>query len=302
MWKGRAALLPAGLLVASVTALAAAQPAAAATISQSTASAINISALSVPLIPQSAAVNDGSSPIDTSSVQGAIPLLPGQTLANTGVYAQAASATDQSTSSACAGIVGSGAGLTLGADGTCNASTTSGPAIVNLPGFTVAGTGFSFRLEASSLYAVCTAGPSDGTTGFSASSTLANVKLIASTSVLGIPGPAVTIPIDLNQPLSIPAPFSSVISLGLNQVDSTGPTTGATALHIGLGPNSSIMSLDLGKVTCGQNAVKLASPVADPWIAGPTAAAMAGAATVVALRTRSRRRDADQAIHSAQAV
>lgn len=225
----------------------------AATVSQAEASAIQIAALTVPLIPDSAAANDGSTPKVTSSLDGLIPLFPGVTLTNTGLYDQTAVARDNGTSAACAGIVGNGGTLSVGDDGKCVAST-SGPALINLPSFAVAGTGFRFRLEASSLYSYCTAGPSDGTTGFSAGSTLANVTLIAQTVILGIPGPEVKIPVNANGSFSIPAPFSSVISLDVNKVDTTGPQTSATALHIGMGPNSSIASIDIGKTVCGDNA------------------------------------------------
>lgn len=244
----------------------------AATVSQSDASAIQIAALSVPLIPDSNAVNDGSTSQVIETLQGAIPLLPGENLVNTGVYSQTSIANSDGTSAACAGIVGTGGALTLGNDGTCTATGTTGPAIVNLPSFSVAGTGFTFRIEASSLYSYCTAGPADGTSGFSAGSTLANVTLVAQATVLGIPGPAVRIPINLNQPVSIPAPFNSVISLDLNQVDTTGPQTSATALHIGLGPNSSIASIDLGKTVCGSNAVTADVPTVPLSPAGIAAA------------------------------
>lgn len=226
----------------------------AATVSQAEASAIQIAALSVPLIPDSEAANDGSVPTVTDSLDGLIPLFPGVSLTNTGVYDQTAVARDDGTSAACAGIVGNGGTLSVGDDGTCVPST-SGPAIVNLPSFAVAGTGFRFRLEASALYSYCTAGPSDATTGFSAGSTLANVTLIAQTVILGIPGPEVKIPINADGSFSIPAPFSSVISLDVNKVDTTGPQTSATALHIGMGPNSSIASIDIGKSVCGGNAL-----------------------------------------------
>ncbi|WP_270887034.1 hypothetical protein [Pedococcus sp. 5OH_020] len=264
--------------VALAVVLGSAAAAQAATVSQSTASAINVAALSTPLIPISKAVDDGSVPQVVSTLSGAIPLLPGETLANTGVYSQTAIASSDGTSAACAGIVGTGGALTLGSDGTCTA-TTAGPAIVNLPSFSVLGTGYTFRIEASSLYSYCTAATADSTTGFSAGSTLANVKIIAQATVLGIPGPAVVIPIDVNQPASIPAPFSSVLSVAVNQVDTTGPTTSATALHIGLGPNSSILSLDLGKVTCGGNALTQdvpMLPLGGAAVALGTAAVMTG--------------------------
>jgi hypothetical protein len=260
--------------------------ASAATLSQADASALQISALSVPLIPTSHAVNDGTTSTDTASLAGALPLLPGQNLANTGLYAQTAIANDDGTSAACAGIVGSGGSVQLGEGGSCDASTTSGPAVINLPGFTVAGTGFTFRLTASSLYAVCTAGPSDSTTGFSASSTLANVTLYARASVFGIPGPEIAIPINANGSFSIPAPFNSVISLDVNKVDATGPQTSATALHIGLGPNSSIMSLDIGKVTCGDNALTNNVPMMPLSAAG----GLAGTAALVGGSVYGRRR------------
>lgn len=245
-----------GLRIVSAAAaltLLSAGAAQAATVSQADASAIQIAALTVPLIPDSSAANDGSTPKVTSSLDGLIPLFPGVTLTNTGVYDQTAVARDNGTSAACAGIVGNGGTLSVGDDGSCVAST-SGPAIVNLPSFAVAGTGFRFRLEASSLYSYCTAGPADGTSGFSAGSTLANVTLVAQTVVLGIPGPEVRIPVNANGSLSIPAPFSAVISLDVNKVDTTGPQTSATALHIGMGPNSSVASIDIGKTVCGDNA------------------------------------------------
>lgn len=248
--RGLPVLATAAALIALTTGVA-----NAATVSQSDASAIQVAALSVPLIPDSRAVDDGSTARVVRSLEGAIPLLPGENLVNTGVYAQTAIANNDGTSLACAGIVGTGGALSLGEDGTCTATGTTGPALLNLPGFTVAGTGFTFRLQASSLYSFCTAGPADSASGFTAGSTLANVTLIAQATVLGIPGPLVRIPIDLNQPVSIPAPFSSVISLDLNKVDTAGPQTSATALHIGLGPNSSIASIDLGRTVCGANAL-----------------------------------------------
>jgi hypothetical protein len=266
-------------------------PASAATISQSTASALNVSVLSTPLIPVSSAADDGSTPVDTASLNGAIPLFPGETLANTGVYAQTATATDRGTSAACAGIVGSGSALSLGKDGSCTAGTSTGPSIINLPGFTVAGTGFTFELKVSALYATCSAGPSDATSGFDATSTFADVDLIATSSVLGIPGPALDLPIDLNTPVSIPAPFSSILSLDINKVDATGPTTTATALHIGLGPDSSLFGLDIGKVTCGDNALTADTPMLPAkgiWVAVGTAGVIGGGYAMS--RRRSTRR------------
>ncbi|MCW2498103.1 hypothetical protein [Jatrophihabitans sp.] len=278
-WTRRATTLAKITAVVGGSALLFSSPASAATISQSTASALNVSVLSTPLIPVSSAADDGSTPTDVATVDGAIPLLPGETLANTGIYAQTARATDSGTSSACAGVVGAGSALSLGQDGSCDASATTGPSIINLPGFTVAGTGFSFKLKVSALYSVCTAGPSDSSTGFSADSTLANVDLIATTSILGINGPDVDIPINLTAPISIPAPFNNLVSLDVNQVDTTGPTTSATALHIGLGPNSSLFSLDIGKVTCGANAITADTPMLPAkglWVAGGTAVLIGG--------------------------
>lgn len=232
----------------------------AATVSQATASAIQITALSTPLVPKSAAANDGSVPKVVDTVAETIPVIPGTFVVNTGIYDQTAIARNDGSSAACAGIAGSGGALTIGDDGSCSA-TTAGPALINLPGFTLAGTGFAFRLEASTLYSYCTAGPGDGTDGFSAGSTLANVTLVARATVLGIQGPEIRIPINANGSFSIPQPFASVISLDVNQVDTTGPKTSATALHIGIGPNSSILGLDLGKTTCGDNAATADVPM-----------------------------------------
>jgi hypothetical protein len=239
--------------------LVAAVPASAATVvSQATASALEVSALTVPLIPISSAVNYGTGGTVTSTLSGLLPLLPGETIANTGVYSQTAIANPDGTSAACAGVVGPGGALTLGSGGTCVPTSTSGPAIINLPSVTVGGTGYTLTLTASSIYAVCTAGGAGGPT---ASSTLANVVLTATPIVFGIPGPSINIPINLNQPVSIPPPLNQVISIAVNQTSTTADSSTATALHIGLGPNSSILSLDLGKVTCGPNALTVNTPM-----------------------------------------
>jgi hypothetical protein len=243
-----------------MTVLATAPASASTVFSQAEASAIQVAALSTPLIPNSHAVNYGYELQVVESLDGAIPLLRGVTLVNTAVYNQTAVANDDGTSAACAGIVGTGGALSIGDDGTCTADTTEGPALINLPSFSVAGTGFQFRLEASALYSYCTAGLSDGDSGFSAGSTLTDVTLIANASVLGIPGPDVRIPISADGSFSIPEPFASVISLDVNKVDATGPETSATALHIGLGPNSSIASIDIGKTYCGINATTAEVP------------------------------------------
>lgn len=252
----RSAALILGMLVLGST--AATPASAASTVSQSTAAALEVSTLSVPLIPVSAATNTGAPSTVTSSVSSAIPLLPGESLANTGVYAQTAIANADATSAACAGVVGSGGGLTLGQGGTCTPSTTAGPLLINLPSVSVAGTGFTLQLSASSIYAVCSAG---GASGPTAQSTLANVVLTATPTVFGIPGPPISIPINLNQAVSIPAPLDQVLSLSVNQVSTTATTSSATALHIGLGPNSSVLSLDIGKVACGPNAPVAATPL-----------------------------------------
>jgi hypothetical protein len=267
------------IAIVSGSALLFSPQADAASVSQSTASAFDVAALSVPLLPIAAAQNDGSQPTVTSTGDGAIPLLPGETLSNTGLYAQTAIASDDGSSAACAGVVGSGSTLSLGQDGTCDPTTTTGPAIINFPGFTVLGTGFSFKLQYSRLYSVCTAGPSDSSSGFSAQSVLGSVSLIAQSTVLGVPGPSISIPISVSTPISIPAPFNSVVSIDVNQTDATGPVTSATAFHIGLGPNSSLFSMDIGKVTCGGNAITADTPVLPAkglWVAGGTVSVIGG--------------------------
>lgn len=242
----------AGAVVAAAALLTlAGAPAFAATVSQATAQAIDGQLLGMPLVGtgQSTAVNDGSTPTVTVGENQQLQVLPGQTLLNDGVIAQKAVANDDGTSAACAGVLGEGGTITIGQSGTCTPDNGTAPFLLNL-GDTPLGT---LTLAGSAIYASCTAGPSDDG-GFSADSTLVNVELRLGATV---------IPINADGSFVLPAALAPLLTLELNQTDSTGPMTSATALHLTLLSvlGQPLTDITIGHVECGPNATIAAVPM-----------------------------------------
>ena len=288
--KGRSlrGLQRAGALgaVLALSAVAWASPALAAGTSQSTAQALNATLLGGALASTttSAATNDGTTPLVTQTFTSPIAVLPGQAVANTGAVSQTANASNAPSSSACAGLVGSGGALTVGDDGACTLSGATAPLLVNLGTASLAGFPFpvTLTLSATSIYSQCTAGPS-GVGPFTASSTLAGVVLNA--TVLG--ANIASIPINVNNPVNLGV-LNGLLTVTLNQTSQTGPTSSATALNIAVGPNGSLANVTIGRVTCGANATVVDIPMVPlqgAGVAGLTALVVGGG--WLALRRRS---------------
>ncbi len=116
-------LLRAGALTgAAAVSLLAVAPAFAATVSQSSAQAINLSIAGNSVISQEVtAVHDGTSEesVDNSTIPTLVDLLPANTALAVGVAPQEAVANGDGTSYACAGLAGTGGGLVKIGDERC---------------------------------------------------------------------------------------------------------------------------------------------------------------------------------------
>ncbi len=280
--------LATGLAIAGTTVLLLAGPASADT-SQARATAATVTLLNTSILDtgEVAASNDGTT--ETVTGQAGTVVLGGVTLLTAGVLAQDATAETNGTSAACAGAVGSGGSIQVGAalDCTANIGTPDGvtldlggallpniipglPAIDNL-----------FTLGADAIYAECTA----TTAGETGSATLVDANIFL--SILGITTPT---PLDAN-----PGPNTqiNVLNLGVittnEQINNPDGSLTVNALHIELLPTitgTTAADIIIGSVTCGPNAVT--APIS--LVSGPalpvalTATAAVGA--VVFLRRR----------------
>lgn len=277
-----------GLGIAGATVLLLAGPAAADTSrARATAATVELLDASVLDTGEVAASNDGTT--ETVTGQSGTVVLGGTTLLAAGVLAQDATAETNGTSAACAGAVGSGGTIQIGAalDCTANIGTPDGvtldlggvllpdilpglPAINNL-----------FTLGADAIFAECTA----TTAGETGSATLVDANIFL--SVLGITTPT---SLDAN-----PEPNTeiNVLNLGLvtlnEQINNPDGSLTVNALHIELLPTitgTTATDIIIGSVTCGPNAVTAdISLVSGPALpVALTATAAVGA--VVVLRRR----------------
>lgn len=129
-------LLRGGIATAcvGVVLLAAASPALAATVSQSSAQAVKINLLggTVTLAsPLTTATNSGG-PTDTEQNNSALAVLPAQSVLKAGALSTSATAQNNGLSFACAGVVQPGGAVSVGADGSSCTSTGTGPGGVTL--------------------------------------------------------------------------------------------------------------------------------------------------------------------------
>ncbi len=276
-------VLATGLLVAG------ASPALADT-SQATANALTLSLNGGALLTTGTcsvthASNSGL-PANTCSQTPA--LIPGSGI-SAGVLVQAAVANPSppftstpATSAACAGLVGPGGTIQIGAAGSCTATVPPPPQgiVIDLGGLAT--------LRADAILAECTAtsNPQGGTT---------NVQLVnAQITLLG----GSVIPLASSPPPSPPAPpvvgLGALLSVSLNK-QITGPLpgqVGTTALDVvvlGLVPGlPPLVHLTVGTVTCGPNAIAPDVPVI-PLKGLPIALATVAGVGVVAMVVRRRR-------------
>ncbi len=279
------AVLATGLLVAGAT------PALADT-SQATAQAAKLTLLGGTLVDTGVvtASNDGTQPNPgtvTGNTNPGLSVLGAQTLLTAGLLVQQAAANNNGTSAACAGVVGAGGTIQIGPAGNC---LVQGAA----PGGVVIDAGALLTVSADAILAQCTAasnGP-NGPGSTTASATLVNAQVkLAGVTILTLPVLPAANGIAINLPPAVPPLVPSIIGLTLNkQVPAAGPgvpSTTVTALDLNV--LGTVLRVELGKVTCGPNAITPAIPMI-PLKGLPISLATAGLVGVAALVVHRRRR------------
>lgn len=238
------------LAVASVALVLAAAPAYADT-SAATANAATLEAVALPLVSTGtcSASNDSETETNTGPCDTVLSVAPFQTVLGAGALVQDARANTDGTSAACAGVVGAGGTILIGANGSCVASGQTSGLSLSLGLAT---------LTSDAILARCTASSTGDPTG---STTLVNPVV----TVGGLP--VVVLPVN-------PAPNTAVInipgigSLLLNaQTENPDGSISVTAFDLQLLPAvGGGAHLTLGDITCGPNAV--APPIPAIPVAG----------------------------------
>ncbi len=214
---------------------------------------------------------DGSGP-DIQSQNPALSVLGASSPITAGLLMQRARANADGTSAACAGLVGTGGSIVIGADGTCTVNTGGSKATIDLG---------VLALRANAIVAECRADSSGNVT--------------SSVRILGLEAKALlvwlSVPVDS-------APNSGLNLLGLLNVTTHATSTPngagsirATALDVGAIAGV-LLGVDIGTVTCGANAIAPDSPAIPP--AGIPIAAGMVAAVLTPLMIMRRRRPALQ--------
>ncbi|MEZ0494443.1 hypothetical protein AB2L28_19570 [Kineococcus sp. TBRC 1896] len=265
--RRRGRLLAAGIAGAAALGLAVAGPAAADT-ADSTATAATLSLLGAPALSSGpvTANSDGTTTSTSGDPTPSLSLLGTQNLITAGVLVQRATATPLGTSAACAGLVGSGGSLTIGADGRCVVApgTGQGVQIVLAGGLTPT------VLKADAIVASCSAAAGGTPT---AGVRLVNAKVHRGAAVTATladhaaPGTTVSVPL--------------VATLKLNSLGNPTPD-GVSTSALDLSLVGSLTTLSVGAVTCGPNA----RTVPTDALPGPALPLAAAALVAVGLRLR----------------
>ncbi|MEU1588185.1 choice-of-anchor P family protein [Micromonospora sp. NPDC005710] len=241
-----AAVLAGGLAMVVL----AASPAMADT-SQSSASALQISLLGGGLASSgtASATNDGTTESISGNQNPPLAVLGAQTVITAGVLGQSVRAFNDGTSAACAGVLGTGGSITIGAGGSCLVTPGAGVTL------TLGTSGLAtISLVADAIYSSCTATSSPSATG---TASLVNARIVS--TVLGIETTLLSLPVNPapNTGLSIPG----LINLTLNGQSSSGVgQLTVTALNLtALG--GALAGVTIGTSSCGANAVAPPIPV-----------------------------------------
>jgi hypothetical protein len=226
---------------------------AMADTSQSSATALQLTLVGGSLANSgtTTASNDGTTETDTGNTGPSLSILGTQPVISAGVLGQVSRAFADGSAAACAGVVGAGGAITVGATGNC--LVTNGTTVtLTLGTIAIAGVTTAITLTADAIYANCGATSAPSATG---GATLANAKI--SGTALGVT--TTLLNLTANPGANTTLGITGVLTATLN-AQST-PTTGqinVTALQISaLG--GALASVTIGAVTCGPDAA--ASPV-----------------------------------------
>ncbi|SDF55894.1 choice-of-anchor P family protein [Klenkia brasiliensis] len=265
----------AGVVAAATAALMAlwAGPAAADTSTASaTAATLTLAGGSTASSGSFSATSDGATSSTSGNAQPALTVLGSQTLITSGVLVQKAVARTDGSSAACAGLVGSGGGISIGSDGSCTVTPGTGGVSIRLVGGAT-----PVDVLADAITSRCTATSAGATTG---GATLTNARV--STAV------AVALPATPANGTSVSV--SGVATLLLNgQTQPSGAgSIRVSALYVTLA--GSTARVDVADSVCGLNVATL--PVPALPLSGWTVAAGAVVAGWAVLAARFVRRRA----------
>ncbi|MEN3615644.1 choice-of-anchor P family protein [Plantactinospora sp. ZYX-F-223] len=276
--------LPFGRLAAAAAAgftavLLAASPALADT-SQVSASALNITLLGGTVASSgtfTANNTDGGSETTTGDSDPTLSVLGSQNVISAGVLGQYGTALFGGVSRGCAGVLGTGGEFVIGPDGTC---TVNNGSEVDLTLGVVAGA--TIALTADAIYATCEATSTPTANG---AASLVNARITS--TVLGVETTLLNLP--ANPPPNTGLTVPGLLNILLNAQTSSGPgQIDVTALQIDALAGS-LVSLEVGNVICGPNAIAPPIPVI-PLAGAPIAAGTLGLVAVGGfLRHRIRR-------------
>ncbi|MDG4786353.1 choice-of-anchor P family protein [Micromonospora sp. WMMD1102] len=266
--------------VAGCTAAVLAASPALADTSQVSASALQITLLGGTVASSgtfTASNTDGGSETTSGDPDPLLSVLGGQTVITAGVLGQYGRALFGGVSRGCAGVVGTGGAFVVGADGTC---VVDNGAEVD---FVLGTVGLAtISLTADAIYATCEA---TSTPTASGAASLVNARITS--TVLGIETTLLSLP--ANPPPNTGLTVPGLVNLLLNAQTSSGPgQIDVTALQLEA-LSGTLVSLEVGNVICGPNAIAPPIPVI-PLAGAPIAAGALGLVAVGGLlRYRNRR-------------
>jgi len=291
------------LAAGTLLALSVANPALAAT-SQATAQAAKVTLGGTSLLDTGicSATNPGTGQVKSPTPPCTSPTgtpAPGtQQLITGGALVEDAAANNDGTSTACAGAVGPGGAIQIGATPSCTVVPAMTPGGVTLLGTTLLGIPGPSLLSADAIYATCSASSTGMPTG---TSTVANLRL-AGIPITVSPGVQLNIAnlatLDLNKQVTDASGKRTVTAFDLKVlpgatlagIDLNGlGLSVAQLLGLGLAPNVAGAEVIIGQVTCGPNAVMSSVPLL-PLAGLPLAAAtlaIVGGGVLVVRRHRS---------------
>lgn len=267
----------AGVLLAATTALVVlwAGPASADTSTASaTAASLVLAGGGTASSGSFSASHDGQTGTTTGNAAPALSVLGSQPIITSGALVQKAVALADGTSAACAALVGSGGGVSIGSDGTCTVTPGTGGVSIRLVGGLT-----PVDIAADAISSRCTA-TSTGTT--TAGSTLTNAKVLtAGVQTLALASnPAAGTSVSLTA--------ATLLLGGQTQPQGAGSVR-ASALYVSLVTGT--VRIDIASAACGKNVATVpvpAVPLSGWTVVSAAVLAVWGALAVRVVRRRTR--------------
>lgn len=268
----------AGVLLAATTALVVlwAGPASADTSTASaTAASLVLAGGGTASSGSFSASHDGQTATTTGNAAPALSVLGSQPIITSGALVQKAVALADGTSAACAALVGSGGGVSIGSDGTCTVTPGTGGVSIRLVGGLT-----PVDIRADSISSRCTATSAGVTT---AGAALANAKV----TTLG--SADIPIPSSPGQGTTVSVPLVATLLLGGQTQPQGAGSVRVSALYVSL--LTGVVRIDIASAACGKNVATVpvpAVPLSGWTVVSAAVLAVWGALAVRVVRRRTR--------------